>query len=127
MSFSNWYSHPYVSDSGYIYYMYYSYPCPESKSWSVLGDALRITIPKIYNAINEDPTSTLELKTEAQSLYDDLQLIDSHSSNYVPKAPKGMDKANKEAFNIGMTEGWDAAANHMLKGKTYAEMRAMYG
>lgn len=125
-----YYHHPVLSKSGYINYKYYSYPCPESKSWSVLEDALKINIPRIYNAVNKDPNSTPDLKKKVSNLYDDLHRMNSISSHTVSTKSTplvGMDDANKKVYEIARTEGWEAAANHMLKGRTYSEMRAMYG
>lgn len=82
-------SHPRVSESGYIYYIYRPYPCPESKRWSVLGDALRITIPKICNAIIQDLSSTMELKTKAECLYNDFLLISPPTPHNFPEAMMG--------------------------------------
>ena len=86
MLINHWFSHPYVSKSGNINYIYLSYPCLDSKMWAVIGDALRITIPKICDAINRDMSLTMELKTKAECLYNDFLLIFSPTPHNFPEA-----------------------------------------
>lgn len=105
MSSDKYYSHPYVTPSGIICYKYYNYPCPESKTIQVLGEALEMNIPKLYNKINEDTNSSDELKKKAQDLYDRCRIVNSlRSHNLHVNKPEhsGMDEDNKKLAKIVM-------------------------
>ena len=121
---TKYYHHPHVTSNGMIMYSMLPYPCPESKQWNVLDQALSITIPKIYHAVMESSQSSEDLKDRAQRLYTKFIAGRGCSiSNY-----DKMDSDNKNVADIAATEGWEKAAKHMLSScDSYAEMRAKYG
>ena len=135
---TKYYTHPYLTSNGMIGYIYCPYPCPESKRWSVLGDALRITIPKLYHSILNDKSSTPELIEKASTLYQTLNdgTVPEQIPEPVPKTVSGpipdqliekMDENNSSIAKIVNEKGWEEGVNEMMKGLTYSEMRARYG
>ena len=38
-----------------------------------------------------------------------------------------LDPKNEEAMRIGESQGMDAMVEHMVRGRTYSEMRSMFG
>ena len=135
---TKYYAHPYLTSNGMIGYMFYPYPCPESKSWSVLGDALNVNIPKLYHTVLNDKSSTPELIEKAATLYQTLNdgTVPEQIPELVPKTVSGpisgqliekMDEPNKRIANIVNEKGWEEGVNEMMKGLTYSEMRARYG
>lgn len=116
----SFYPHPVANSDGMISYVFKDFPCPESKSWEVLNKALSISIPRLCENIANDPSSSEQLKERATNLYEDW--ISTEIPTY-----KAMDEANKEIALIVVKDGWMKAAEAMCKGRTYAEMRELYG
>jgi len=75
------YAHPFVTTttngSKIIMYEYLSYPCPESKQWDVLDQALANNIPKLHESIIttlQDAPEASHLEKLDQPSYDFLAL-----------------------------------------------------
>lgn len=79
---NNYYEHPCLNSNGYVEYVYKLYPCSIEKQWSVVTEALKFNITKLYNLIIEDIDSTIKLKTEVYNLYSEIiQIFKYKSSN----------------------------------------------
>lgn len=130
---TSYYPHPYLTSNGMIGYMYHSYPCPESKELEVLGDALNISIPKLYSKVIDDETSSPELIDKASRLHNTWknslvpeQVPETKTFMAVDPTEK-MDEHNRRIANIVKEKGWEEGAKEMMKGLTYSEMRSRYG
>lgn len=62
------YAHPYLTPNGNIIYYYFTYPCPDSKKWEVLGNALEQNTKKLYEDIVQYENDE-NLKEQALQLY----------------------------------------------------------
>ena len=124
MSNRQYHLHPYVTPDGHIMYEYLTDPCPDSKSWSVLDQALSISIPRLYHNIMNSEQCSDQLKSRAENLYTDF--ISGRGSDLFTY--NEMDADNKKAADIAATEGLEKAAEFMISSSgSYAEMRAKYG
>ena len=142
---TKYYAHPYLTSNGMIGHTFYSYPCPESKKYEVLGKALNISIPKLYHNVLNDKSSTPELIEKASTLYQTLnnstvpEQIPKIVSKPVPEhiqetktivsdqLIEKMDEHNSSIAKIVNEKGWEEGVNEMMRGLTYSEMRARYG
>ena len=125
MSNNKYHLHPYFTPDGYIMYEYLPYPCPDSKNWSVLDQALSVSIPRLYHNIMNSEQCSDQLKARAENLYTDF--ISGRGKDVLLTYNK-MDADNKKAADIAATEGFEKAAEFMLSScGSYAEMRSKYG
>ena len=136
MSSSNkeYYPHPYLTSDGYIGYKNYPYPCTKSKRIDVLGQALNVNIPKLYQTVLNDKSSSPKQIEKATTLYNNWKtsLVPETIPEPVLKPVpddliKKMDEPNKRIAKIVNEEGWEEGVNEMMRGLTYSEMRARYG
>lgn len=134
---TKYYAHPYLTSNGMIGYMFYSYPCHESKKWEVLGDALNISIPRLYSKVIDDESSSPELIEKASKLHNTWKnsLVPEQVPEKVPETKtfmavdptEKMDEHNRRIANIVKEKGWEEGAREMMKGLSYSEMRSRYG
>ena len=144
-----YYSHPYLTSSGKIGYKFRPYPCPESKKWDVLGEALSINIPEIYNKVIDDESSSPELIKKATNLHNTWKnsFVPEEVPEQVPEqvpepvtdtitvpnthisqaSIEKMDEHNSQLAEKVNEEGWEASINKAAKGMTYADFRSRYG
>ena len=138
---TSYYAHPYLTSNGMIGYKYYSFPCPDSKKWEVLGDALNISIPKLYSKVIDDESSSPELIEKATNLHNTwktslvpeqvpeqvLEEVPETKTFMAVDPTEKMDEHNRRIANIVKEKGWEEGAKEMMKGLTYSEMRSRYG
>jgi hypothetical protein len=112
-----------------IGYMFYSFPCPESKKWDVLGEALNISIPKLYSKVIDDETSSPELIEKVSKLHNTWEnsLVPETKTFMAVDPTEKMDQHNRRIANIVKEKGWEEGAREMMKGLTYSEMHSLYG
>ena len=144
-----YYPHPYLTSDGSIGYKNYPYPCSKSKSMDILGQALNISIPKLYHTVLNDKSSSPDQIKKATNLYNKWETslvpepVPEPVFELVPKpSPKSvsgtvklvpdqliekMDENNSRVAKIVNEKGWEEGVNEMMKGLTYSEMRAKYG
>ena len=134
---TSYYPHPYLTSNGMIGYKFYSFPCPESKKWKVLEDALNISIPRIYSQVIDDTSSSPELIEKASKLHNTWEnsLVPEEVPKTVPEPRtrvsdeliEKMDEHNSRIAKIVNEKGWEEGTREMMKGLTYSEMRSRYG
>ena len=134
---TSYYAHPYLTSNGMIGYKFHSSPCPESKKWDVLGEALNISIPNVYGKVIDDESSSPELIEKATNLHNTWKnsLVPEQVPNQVPETKtfmavdptEKMDEHNSRIAKIVNEKGWEEGAREMMKGLTYSEMRSRYG
>lgn len=86
------YAHPYLTPNENIMYYFLSYPCPNSKKWEVLGNALKQNTKKLYKDIFQYRIDE-NLKEKALQLY-----ISSVANNNYLRQPKEIEVIIGNAF-----------------------------